>query len=158
MKLLIPLISLFLLLGCSSDSEVIPPIMSYSYSTDVNRNEVDLIERVNNYRVSNGLTPLQSVEHIGYLCSKHNQNMIETGMIGNQNFQERSHNLELTMNATKVSELIGYNYNTNQSVIASFLASPPCKKILDESDKSRIGVAINISPSGRKYYTLIFIN
>jgi len=154
MKFIITLLSFILLLGCSSDSEVIPPIMPYNYSTS----EVNLIEQVNNYRVANGLLPLQSIEHIGYLCSEHNQNMIQTGVIGHQNFEERIHNLRLTMNTINVSELIGYNYSTNQSVMASFIADASCKKILDEPNRSRIGVAITISPSGKKYYTLILIN
>jgi uncharacterized protein YkwD len=132
--------------------------MSYSYSTDVNRNEVDLIERVNNYRVANGLSTLQPVEHIGYLCSEHNQNMIQLGIVDHRNFESRIHNLKLTMGVKNVSELIGYNYSTNHSVIEAFKAKPLCKNILDEPDKNRIGVAINISPTGKKYYTLILIN
>lgn len=142
MKFIITLLSFILLLGCSSDSEVIPPIMPYNYSTS----EVNLIEQVNNYRVTNGLLPLQSVDHIGYLCSEHNQNMIQTEVVGHQNFEERINNLKLTMNATNVSELVGYNYSTNQSVITAFIAKPSCKKILDEPNRSRIGVAITISP------------
>jgi uncharacterized protein YkwD len=62
------------------------------------------------------------------------------------------------VNTTQVSELIAYNYNTNQSVMNSFIASTLCKKILDEQDKNRIGVAVSISTSGKKYYTLIIIN
>lgn len=154
MRKLIPLL-FFLLLGCtSSDSEVIPPIMSYSYSTT----ELDLIDKVNEYRTTNGLNTLQPVEHVSYLCSEHNQTMIQIGIVGHQDFESRIHNLKLTVNTTQVSELIAYNYNTNQSVMNSFIASTLCKKILDEQDKNRIGVAVSISTSGKKYYTLIIIN
>jgi len=152
MRLLITLISLLLLFGCSSDTEVIPPIMPYSYSTT----ELDLINKVNDYRVANGLTPLQSVEHIGYLCSEHNQTMIQLGTINHQNFESRIHNLKLTMGVTNVSELVAGNYSTNQSVLSAFLSDPLCKNILEEN-RDRIGVSVSISPTGRKYYTLILV-
>lgn len=140
--------------GCSSDSEVIPPIMSYSYSTT----ELDLIDKVNEYRTTNGLNTLQPVEHVSYLCSEHNQTMIQIGIVGHQDFESRIHNLKLTMNVTNVSELVAGNFSTNQSVMSAFLNDSLCKKILDEQDKNRIGVAVSISTSGKKYYTLILIN
>ena len=154
MKSLITLIlTLFLFVGCSSDSEVIPPIMTYDYSTT----ELELINKVNDYRTTNGLSTLQPVDHIGYLCSEHNQNMINT-TVGHQDFESRINNLKLTMDATRVSELVASNYISNQSVMSAFLNDPLCKKILDEQDRNRIGVAVSISPTGRKYYTLIIIN
>ena len=152
MRKLIPLL-FFLLLGCtSSDSEVIPPIMSYSYSTT----ELDLINNVNDYRTSHGFTTLQSVEHIGYLCSEHNQTMMQTEVIDHRDFESRIHNLKLTMNVTNVSELVAGNFSTNQSVMSAFLNDPLCKKILEE-DRDRIGVSVSVSPNGRKYYTLILV-
>lgn len=154
MKLFITLILTLLLFGCSSDSEVIPPIMAYDYSTT----ELDLINKVNDYRVTNGLSTLQPVEHIGYLCFEHNQNMINTTVVGHQDFESRINNLKLTIGATRVSELVAGNFSTNQSVMSAFLNDPLCKKILDEQDRNRIGVAVSISPTGRKYYTLIIIN
>jgi uncharacterized protein YkwD len=153
MKLLITLILTLFLFGCSSDSEVIPPIMPYSYSTT----ELDLVNKVNDYRITNGLSTLEPVEHIGYLCSEHNQNMINTTVVGHQNFEGRINNLKLTMGAIRVSELVASNYSTNQSVMSAFLNDPLCKQILDEQDRNRIGVAVTISPTGRKYYTLIII-
>ena len=150
MKIVITLI-LFLFIGCSSDSEIIPPIMSYSYSN----NENNLIDLINDYRTGQGLSTLEKSQHIGYLCFEHNQNMIETGVVGHQNFESRIHNLKLTMNATYVSELVANNYSTNQSVLAAFLGSPLCKNILDE-DRDKIGVSIT-EFDGKKYYTLILI-
>ena len=128
--------------------------MAYDYSTT----ELDLINKVNDYRTTNGLSTLQPVEHIGYLCSEHNQNMINTTVVGHQDFESRINNLKLTMGATLVSELVAGNFSTNQSVMSAFLNEPLCKKILDEQDRNRIGVAVSISPTGRKYYTLIIIN
>ena len=150
MKIIITLI-LFLFLGCSSDSEVIPPIIPYTYSN----NETELIDLVNNYRTSHGLSTLEINQHIGYLCSTHNQNMIETGIIGHQNFESRIHNLKLTMQVTYVSELVAKNYSTNQSVLNAFLNDSLCKKVLDD-DKYKIGVSI-VESGGKKYYTLILI-
>ena len=150
MKIIITLI-LFLFLGCSSDSEIIPPIMSYNYSN----NEIGLVDLVNNYRTNQGLSTLEINQHIGYLCSIHNQNMIETGIVGHQNFESRINNLKLTMRANHVSELVAKNYSTNQSVLSAFLNDPSCKEILD-GDKDKIGLSI-IEYGGKKYYTLILI-
>ena len=150
MKIIVTLI-LFLFLGCSSDSEVIPPIMTYNYSN----NENNLIDLVNNYRTGQGLSTLETNQHIGYLCSTHNQNMMETGVVGHQNFESRINNLKLTMQVTYVSELVAKNYSTNQSALNAFLNDSSCKKVLD-GDKDKIGVSITES-GGKKYYTLILI-
>ena len=150
MKIVITLI-LFLILGCSSDSEVIPPIMPYNYSNT----ETNLVDLVNNYRTSQGLSTLEINQHIGYLSYIHNQNMIDTGVVGHQNFESRIYNLELTMHANYVSELVAKNYSTNQSVLSAFLNDTSCKKVID-GDKDKIGVSIT-EIDGKKYYTLILI-
>jgi uncharacterized protein YkwD len=150
MKIIITLI-LFLILGCSSDSEVIPPIMPYTYSN----NEANLVDLINIYRNNQGFSTLEINQHIGYLCFTHNQHMIDTGVLGHQNFESRTNNLKLTMQATYVSELVAKNYSTNQSVLNAFLNVPSCKEILD-GDKDKIGVSIT-EAGDKKYYTLIFI-
>ena len=150
MRIIITLI-LLLFLGCSSDSEVIPPIMPYTYST----NEIGLIDLINNYRNNQGLSTLETNQHIGYLCFTHNQYMIDTGVLGHQNFESRINNLKLTMDATYISELVAKNYSTNQSVLNAFLNDVSCKKILD-NDRNKIGISITES-FGKKYYTLMFI-
>ena len=139
---------LFLITACSSSDDYQTEILNYTYD----QNEIDLIDLTNQYRSTESLGMLIPVEHIGALCEKNNQQMIIKGP-GHYNFQGAINNLN-SLGYTRVSEIIGYNYISNQGFINALVDNDECLEIL-RGDFNYIGVSVRVSDTGKKYYTLI---
>lgn len=142
--------------SCSNElNEVQNPeseIREYIY----NSNELETMKLINDYRISIGLNPLQTINHISFKSEEHNNYMIENNIVNHDNFVNRSENIIQVLNASKVGENVGYNYKSPQGVLDAWLRSPGHKKNI-EGDFTNFGISIreNIT-SGKKYYTNIF--
>ena len=66
------------LTSCSSESEGVNEPVETAKSYTHNANELELLDKVNEYRVSIGLNPLQIIEHISFKSSEHNDYMLAT--------------------------------------------------------------------------------
>lgn len=156
-RALLPLAIVFTMMSCSSDTteDVIADkiIETYSY----NDTETQLVELINDYRVSQGLNPLEVINHISYKSEEHNEYMIENNVVNHDYFQARSNNIINVLGAEKVGENIAYNYVTPQSALSAWLNSPGHKANL-EGDYTHFGISVTVNPeTGRKYYTNIFM-
>jgi len=145
--------------SCSSDSEEIAEpttavlIQNYDYSD----NELELADLINEHRVSLGLNPLQTINHISYKSEEHNEYMIENNVVNHDLFHQRSQNIMEVLGAYKVNENVAYNYLSSTSVLGAWLRSPGHKANI-EGDFTHFGISIRINPeTGKKYYTNIFI-
>jgi len=148
---------LFFLDLCSSDSSeedfTSQKVETYTYSDT----ELALFSKINNYRASKGLSELDQIKHISFKSSEHNLYMINNGVIGHHYFDQRAANIKQVLNASKVSENIAYNYNSNEGVLNAWLNSEGHKAVI-EGDFTHFGASITINPvNGRKYYTNIFM-
>ena len=156
-RALLPLAIVFTMMSCSSDTteDVIADkiIETYSY----NDTETQLVGLINDYRVSQGLNPLEVINHISYKSEEHNEYMIENNVVNHDYFQARSNNIINVLGAEKVGENIAYNYVTPQSALSAWLNSPGHKANL-EGDYTHFGISVTVNPeTGRKYYTNIFM-
>ncbi|MFV5689571.1 CAP domain-containing protein [Flavobacterium sp. ZT3R25] len=150
----------FAISSCSSDNSELPTsnaalsqkIVDYTYNTS----EIETLNLINTYRVSIGLTSLAKINYISLKSEEHDNYMIINNVVDHNNFILRSENIMNVLGAKYVSENIAYNYNSSQSVLNAWLASPEHKKNI-EGNFTHFGIAIRVDPAtGKKYYTNIF--
>lgn len=156
---ILPLVFILTLVSCSNDSsdDLAPAtdaavVVDYAYSPD----ETALADLINEYRVSQGLNPLQTINHISYKAEEHDNYMIANKVVNHDQFEERSRNIMQVLGAVKVNENVAYNYSTPHSVLTAWLASPGHKANI-EGDFTHFGISIRVSAEGKKYYTNIFM-
>ena len=145
--------------SCSSDESEIAAadasaqkVVSFSYSTL----ELQTMDLINKHRVSVGLKALEKINHMSFKSEEHDNYMIANNVVNHNDFVARSENIIKTLGAKTVSENIAYNYNTPETVLKAWLASPSHKANI-EGDHTHFGIAIRENPAnGRKYYTNIF--
>jgi uncharacterized protein YkwD len=161
LRAILPLALVFTMVSCSSDSteDLVAPqptgvvVKDYDYRAD----ELELADRINQHRVSIGLNPLQTINHISYKAEQHNEYMIEKKVVNHDLFAERSQNIMQVLGAVKVNENVAYNYSTPNSVLNAWLDSPGHKANI-EGQFTHFGISIRQDAvTGKKYYTNIFI-
>ena len=147
------------LVSCSSEdasqAETPQPtitLKNYTHSTF----ELELLDLVNQDRVSKGLNALTIINEVSYLASTHDDYMITTGFASHDNFDQRSSTLKNTLSAISVSENVAAGFNTPASTLAAWNASPSHKANL-EGNHTHYGLAVKADATGKKYYTLLFI-
>ena len=160
LRAIVPMAILFTLISCSSNeteettSAKRPQLIEdYTYSTD----EVALADLINQYRVSQGLNPLQLINHVSYKSEEHNEYMIAKKVVNHDLFAERSENIIEVLGAVKVNENVAYNFMTSGSALNAWLNSPGHKANI-EGNFTHFGISIRVdAETGKKYYTNIFI-
>lgn len=147
------------LLSCSGEdattTETSQPtitLTNYSHSTF----EIELLDLVNQDRVSKGLNALSIINEISYLASTHDDYMISSGIASHDNFEQRVTTLKSQLGAISVGENVASGYNTPASTLAAWNASPSHKANL-EGNHTHFGLAVKSDTNGIKYYTLLFI-
>jgi hypothetical protein len=84
--------------------------------------------------------------------------MISNGTLSHDYFYQRSENIKQVCGATRVGEILGYNYSLNSSVLRAWQTSPTHDTLI-RSEFRRIGISISTNPvNNRKFYTVIFFN
>lgn len=157
LRLFMPFVLVLTLVSCSNDSqeetEDLQLVTTYDYSTE----EIDLANKINDYRVSVGLNTLERINHISYKSAEHNQYMIDNNVVNHDYFDSRANNIMQVLGAVKVGENIAYNFSTPNAAINAWKNSPGHKANLD-GDYTHFGVSITVNPAnGKKYYTNIFM-
>lgn len=126
-------------------------VTNYSY----NDSELEVMQLINNYRLSIGLKALEAVNHISYKSEEHDLYMIANDVVDHNGFGDRYQNIVSVLGATKVGENVAYNYKTSAAVLKAWLESPGHKENI-EGDYTHFGIAVKLDSNGRKYYTNIF--
>jgi uncharacterized protein YkwD len=147
------------LVSCSSEdapnTETSLPAITLNNYTQTTF-ELELLDLVNQDRVSKGLNALTIINEISYLASTHDDYMITNGVASHDNFGQRVTSLKSGVGAITVSENVAAGYNTPTSALAAWNASPSHKANL-EGNHTHYGLAVKADASGKKYYTLLFI-
>mgnify|MGYP000969938992 CR=1 FL=1 len=151
MKKIILILTILLSISCSKDDEQPVVILPYTYNTQ----ELEMIQLVNQYRLSNSLNSLNDVEHISALCEQSNNYMISYNDVKHYYFQDRIENLK-RIGYTRVSAIVCANFVSNQGALNAMESDIDCQKILI-GDFTDFGVSIKTNTNGRKYYTLTFV-
>jgi uncharacterized protein YkwD len=157
LRLFMPFVMVLTLVSCSNDAteekEDLELVTNYDYSAE----ELDLANRINDYRVSVGLNTLEIVNHISYKSLEHNSYMIENNVVNHDYFDSRANNIIQVLGAVRVGENIAYNFSTPNSALHAWKNSPGHKANLD-GDYTHFGISITINPeNGKKYYTNMFM-
>jgi len=162
MKLSTNLLSIFFLalfaFSCSTDNEGIqfeesPEVLMIPESKTI---EIEIMELINEYRISQGLEILHHNEIVKGRAFSHTHYMIENDHVSHDNFYSRKKYLEINIGANKVSENVAYAYSSAKSVVNAWIKSEGHRKNL-EGDFTDFEVSAEQNAEGKWYYTNIFI-
>ena len=118
--------------------------------------EVQILELINNHRLSLGLNPLESMDLIKSQAYNHTEHMVIENQVSHDNFFERSNFLKANAGAKVVSENVAYGYTKAESVVNAWLKSESHKENI-EGDFTNFDISAEQNTEGDWYYTNIFI-
>lgn len=147
---------IFSIFSCSTPEEGSIENVNIVQYYEYNEDENELLDLINDYRISVGLNRLDKINHISHVCHEHTEYMIKSNKVGHDHFCERQMHLHDVLGALKVGENIAFNYNTPQSALNAWLKSNYHKENI-EGDYTAFGICIDENEQGQKYYTNIFI-
>lgn len=151
--------ALVLLVGCSPEVEETTIDNAALFAIDdVENNHLlaqEVLETVNEYRSSVGLSMLSEHATSETLAISHSAYMVEQNQASHDNFFQRADYLR-DQGAQTVSENVAYGYQSAQSALQGWLDSPSHKEAL-EGDYTHTGIAVVANENGIKYYTQLFI-
>ena len=158
----LPLLALFTVLtfsSCSTDSiDDKADAMELSlFSQEAKTIEVEILELINNHRLSLGLNPLAEMDVIKSVAYSHTDYMVDNDEVSHHNFFTRSNYLKSNAGAEKVSENVAFGYSSAESVVRAWVKSEAHKENL-EGDFTNFDISAEKNEDGRWYYTNIFIS
>ena len=113
-----------------------------------------LIQLINDYRLSIGKPLLIRNSTADKLASEHTIYMTSKEDVSNDNFETRWEALEQKVNAEEISENIGFDLNAQKAMDACL--NNIWLKVNVEGDYTHTGIAVKKDDKGRYYYTQIF--
>jgi uncharacterized protein YkwD len=162
MKLLTRLSFLVLLavfsFSCSTDSiDETAEALSKNFIVPKDKSiEIEILELINNHRLSVGLNPLQDMDVIKAQAYSHTEHMVLENEVSHDNFFERSDYLKANAGAKVVSENVAYGYTRAESVVNAWLRSES-HKLNIEGNFTNFDVSAEQNEEGNWFYTNIFI-
>ena len=118
--------------------------------------EIEILELLNDYRLSEGLNPLSNLGVIKSQTFDHTDYMIQNSNISHDNFTSRRNFLTQNANANRVSENVAYGYSSASSVVAAWINSDSHREAI-EGDYTHFDVSAEQDENGYWYFTNIFI-
>jgi uncharacterized protein YkwD len=118
--------------------------------------EVEILELINNHRLSLGLNPLGDMSLVKSVAFSHTDYMVDNNVVSHDNFFKRSSYLKENAGAQYVSENVAYGYSSAESVVRAWLKSEGHKANI-EGDFTNFDVSAEENSEGKWYYTNIFI-
>ncbi len=152
------LLALLSFTSCSTDSvesEKVEAITN-TYVPETKAIEIEILEIINNHRITMGLNALNSMSKIKAEAYSHTDYMIDNEQISHDNFMQRSTSLKNNPGAVNVGENVAYAYSSAQSVVNAWLNSPGHKAVI-EGDYTNFDISAEKDKNGKWYFTNIFI-
>ncbi|MGJ8550067.1 CAP domain-containing protein [Winogradskyella wichelsiae] len=155
---LLAVLALFSFTSCASDSmedETLNAI-EIPVAPDAKEIEIEIMELINAYRINKGLSILQHHSTVKAVASTHTDYMIEVNNVSHDNFFLRKESLQANADANVVSENVAYGFNSAESVVNAWIASP---SHLDNiiGDYTDFDVSAEQNSDGKWYFTNMFI-
>ncbi|MGB5417780.1 CAP domain-containing protein [Algibacter sp.] len=152
------LLAVFSLSSCTTDSlDDKADAMALSLVTpEAKTIEVEILERINNHRLSLGLSPLADMEIVKSVAFSHTDYMVDKDEVSHHNFFTRSEYLKSHAGAKTVTENVAYGYSSAEAVVRAWIKSEAHKENL-EGDFTNFDISAEKNEDGRWYYTNIFI-
>lgn len=132
----------------SSNKEFIVP--------EVKSIEIEILDLINNYRVSVGLNTLEPLDIIKSQAYSHTDYMIKQKNMSHDYFYERKSYLVTNAGASKVAENVGYGYSSAESIVNAWIKSDSHRSTI-EGDFTDFDISIEQNEDGEMYCTNIFI-
>lgn len=158
---LLPFLAIVATLGftsCSTDSAADDKINSIEVpvTPQAKQIEIEIMELINNHRITVGLNPLQDHDMVKAVAYTHTDYMIAVDNVSHDNFFERKQSLQVNANANIVSENVAYGFSSAESVVNAWLNSPSHKDNI-EGNYTDFDVSAEQNNEGQWYFTNIFI-
>ncbi|MFB9056574.1 CAP domain-containing protein [Mariniflexile ostreae] len=118
--------------------------------------EVEILNLINDHRLSLGLSPLVDMTLVKSVAYSHTDYMVDNNVVSHDNFFKRSSFLKQKAGAKTVSENVAYGYTSAESVVKAWLKSEGHKKNI-EGDYTNFDISAEENTEGKWYYTNIFI-
>ena len=156
-SLLIVLLAIFTF-SCSTDTiDTRVEAIELSLTTPEEKTiEVEILELINNYRLSKGLNALQNMSVVKSVAYTHTDYMVENNEVSHANFTKRSQYLKQYEGAKSVSENVAFGYTSAESVVNAWIKSEGHRLNL-EGDFTNFDISAEENAEGKWYYTNIFI-
>ncbi len=157
LRLLVVLCAL-VLTSCSSSNEIELAENTPEVTTTISEKaiESDILSRINDYRVSNGYSPLGKLQTIKTQTNNHTNYMIDKNEVSHDFFYQRKEYLTKNASAVGVGENVAYGYSSAESVVNAWIKSEGHKKNI-EGDFTHFDVTAEKSADGKWYFTNIFV-
>ena len=148
----------FLSFSCSTDSieeDKIEALTSSSYVPQTKVIEIEVLELLNNHRLSIGLNPLNNMSAIKAQAFGHTDYMIDKNEVSHDGFLARKEALKNNTGASNVGENVAYAYSSAESVVNAWIKSDGHRHII-EGDYTDFDISAEKDANDKWYYTNIF--
>ena len=149
----------FLTFSCSTDSidDNVNAITADLVVPQAKTIEIEILELINDHRLSMGLNPLRNMDIIKSQAYSHTDYMVDNNVVSHDNFYARKNYLMSTAGAKSVSENVAFGFTSAQSVVNAWLNSEGHKDNI-EGNYTDFDISAEQNSEGKWYYTNIFIN
>ena len=144
--------------SCSTDAieeDKIEAVVA-SYVPPTKTIEIEIMELINDHRITVGLPSLSQMDEIKAEAYSHTDYMIENDEVSHANFYQRRTNLVNRVGALTVGENIAYAYSSPVSVVNAWLNSEGHRAII-EGDFTNFDISAEKDEDDRWYFTNIFV-
>ena len=138
--------------SCSTESIENTDIPEFENAIEV---EGELLDIVNNHRLSLELIPLEFSAVAYEYANIHTDYMIARGSLSHDNFSARASKISSEANAEYVAENVAKDYNTAAGAFENWLTSPNHRKTM-EGDFTHTAVSVKKDANGNFYFTQLF--
>lgn len=153
MKTYLFFLILALLLSCGKGGES----GSGGFRTSEDLRTFGYFELMNSYRVSLGLTPLKYLNDIEDVAREHSLWMSQGGLFGHYGWRKRCSELRKKLDSFACGEIVAMGQKTPEAVLTAWINSEPHRESIEKPDWTHTGVSVEVSSSGRHYWTQIFL-
>ncbi len=138
--------------SCSKEPEAPLNIVESKNVTEV---EQELLNTVNNYRISMGKNGLEFNSVAYQNANIHTDYMIAKGAMSHDNFTARASNISAEVAAEFVAENVAKDYSTATEAFKGWLKSAKHKRTM-EDNFTHTAVSVKKDAEGKLYFTQIF--
>lgn len=157
---LLPVMVLFamLMFSCSTDNmdDKIESIAVNSEIPEAKIIEIEILELINDYRLNEGLSPLNNLGIIKSTAYSHTDYMITQNNVSHDNFFQRKSYLVNNAGANTVSENVAYGFTSAESVVNAWINSEGHRNNI-VGNYTDFEVSAEQDAEGQWYYTNIFV-
>ena len=148
----VPVFLLLFLGSCTRDSVDDTPVLE---AENVLTIEQDLLEIVNEHRLSLNTNTLEFSDVAYKYANLHTDYMISKGSISHDNFSSRASNINTEIAVEMVAENVAKDYQTAIEAFEGWYTSSSHKKTM-EGDFTHTGISVKKDDLGNYYFTQLF--